>query len=341
MLSANEECIKHGITNIDVLFPEFKAVGAPKTVEEDDDWVAKVMGKVHHSPFSKVKSTYFDVTGEEARARGYVKGNQKLEEVITAFKRTTQPQTIYKLQKLDRDDTIDITDLDVVAYIKAEMRQKLNREIARAILIGDGRSSASPDKINPLNIRPILGDDPVYTIAKVITKKAAEKQEANDNDGISNSFIKRFIRQVIKARRDYKGAGNPTLYCTEDLLDDMLLYEDKDGRIIYDTIEKLKTALRVSDIVPVSEFEQQTRVVNSRTLKLLAIFVNLSDYNVGADKGGEVNMFDDFDINYNKYEYLIETRCSGALVTPYSAISFEEDVTAENPVQEPTPADGE
>ena len=313
-----ETCLAHGINNIDVLFPDFKAVKGPSTVDDSrQDWVRKVMASVHHVPFAKIKSSYFDVTGDEARARGYIKGNQKVEEVIAAFKRTTTPQTIYKLQKLDRDDIVDIVDFDVVAYIKQEMRTKLDREIARAILIGDGRPASSNDKINPLNIRPVLGDDPVYTISKVMKKEAGETDEA---------FAKRFIKSSIKSRKEYKGSGNLTLYTTEDLLTDMLLIEDKNERVIYDTIEKLKTALMVKDIVTVPEFGGQTRTVNGKTLKLMGIYVNLVDYAVGADKGGAVSMFDDFDLNFNKYEYLIETRISGALTEPYSAISFEEEV---------------
>lgn len=326
MLANNEQCLQHGITNIDVLFPDAKLIKAPSTVDDsNNNWVSKVMAGVHHSPFSRVKSSYFDVTGEDARARGYVKGRQKVEEVISALKRSTTPQTIYKLQKLDRDDMVDITDFDVVAYIKQEMRTKLDREIARAILIGDGRPSSSDDKINPLNIRPILGDNSVYSIPKFMAKETGEDEY---------KFAKRFIKQAIKARKEYKGSGNPTLYCTEDLLTDMLLIEDKNERVIYDTIDKLKTALMVKDIVTVPDFEGVTRSINGKTVKLMGIFVNLNDYNVGADKGGAVNMFDDFDINYNKYEYLIETRCSGALTEPYSAITFEEEV----PAQEETPA---
>ena len=322
----DELCLQHGITNIDTLFPEAQAISnMPATINDDTSWVSKVMAAVHHTPFSKVKMTAIDITGDEARARGYVKGNQKVEEVIAAMKRSTNPQTVYKLQKMDRDDIIDITDFDVVAYLKQEMRGKLDEEIARAILIGDGRSAASPDKINPLNIRPILGDDAVYTIAKFM-KRAQDDTEY--------TFAKKFIKDVIRSRKDYKGSGNPTLFCTEDLLTDMLLIEDKNERVIYDTMDKLKTALRVKDIVTVPVMENKTRVVGDKTYKLMGILVNLSDYNVGADKGGQVNMFDDFDINYNKYEYLIETRCSGALVKPYSAISFEEDVTTTPAVQE-------
>lgn len=313
--------LQHSISNLDVLFPEVKAINnTPVTINDDTNWVAKVMGGVHHTPFSRVKMMAFDITGEEARARGYIKGNKKEEEVITALRRETSPQTVYKLQKLDRDDIIDVTDFDVVAYIKNEMRGKLDEEIARAVLIGDGRSSASKDKINPLHIRPILGDDPTYVVSKQLKRDASADEY---------TFAKQFIKEVIKSRKEYKGKGNPTLFCTEDLLTDMLLIEDRNQRVIYDTMDKLKTALRVVDIVTVPCFDNQTRKVGEQNLKLMAILVNLSDYNIGADKGGAVSMFDDFDINFNKYEYLIETRCSGAMVQPYGAITFEEQVSAE------------
>ena len=313
--------LQHSINNLDVLFPEVKAINnTPVTINDDTNWVAKVMGGVHHTPFSRVKMMAFDITGEEARARGYIKGNKKEEEVIAALRRETSPQTVYKLQKLDRDDIIDVTDFDVVAYIKNEMRGKLDEEIARAVLIGDGRSSASKDKINPLHIRPILGDDPTYVVSKQLKRDASADEYA---------FAKQFIKAVIKSRKEYKGKGNPTLFCTEDLLTDMLLIEDRNQRVVYDTMDKLKTALRVVDIVTVPCFENQTRKVGEQNLKLMAILVNLSDYNIGADKGGAVSMFDDFDINFNKYEYLIETRCSGAMVQPYGAVTFEEQVSAE------------
>ena len=316
----NTEYLEHSITNVGNLFPEAQLVDkVPALVSRDMDWVSNVMGAVKHTPFSRVKSIYANITGDEARAKGYVKGKQKVEEVITALKRTTDPQTVYKLHKMDRDDVIDITDFDVVAWIKGEMRIMLNEELARAILIGDGRESSSNDKINPLHIRPVLGDDATYTIKRSLVRAENETDEA---------FAKDFIHDVIRSRKDYKGSGNPTLYTTEDMLTSMLLIEDTTGRIIYDTMDKLKTALRVKDIVTVPVMEGVSRKDGENTTyNLMGILVNLNDYNVGADKGGSVNMFDDFDINYNKYEYLIETRCSGALVKPYSAISFEEKVT--------------
>ena len=313
--------LAHSITNVGNLFPESKAVSrVPEVVDRDQTWVGNVMASVKHTPFSRVKSFYANITADEARAKGYVKGAKKVEEVITALKRTTDPQTVYKLQKMDRDDIIDITDFDVVAWLKGEMRGKLDEEIARAILIGDGRSSSSADKVDPLKIRPVYQDDATYTIKRILTRAAKDDDSA---------FAKAFIKDVVKSRKEYKGSGNPTLYTTEDMLTSMLLIEDTTGRVIYDTIEKLKTALRVRDIVTVPVMENVGRedTPGQKKWNLLGILVNLNDYNVGADKGGSVNMFDDFDINYNKYEYLIETRCSGALVKPYSAITFEEEIS--------------
>lgn len=316
--------LAHSITNVGNLFPEAKAVSrVPEVVDRDQTWVGNVMASVKHTPFSRVKSFYANITADEARAKGYVKGAQKVEEVITALKRTTDPQTVYKLQKMDRDDIIDITDFDVVAWLKGEMRGKLDEEIARAILIGDGRSSSSADKVDPLKIRPVYQDDTTYTIKRILTRATGADDSA---------FAKAFIKDVVKSRKEYKGSGNPTLYTTEDMLTSMLLIEDTTGRVIYDTIEKLKTALRVRDIITVPVMENVGREDTGAKKKwnLLGVLVNLSDYNVGADKGGSVNMFDDFDINYNKYEYLIETRCSGALVKPYSAITFEEEISTES-----------
>ena len=315
--------LAHSITNVGNLFPESKAVSrVPEIVDRDQTWVGNVMASVKHTPFSRIKSFYANITADEARAKGYVKGAKKVEEVITALKRTTDPQTVYKLQKMDRDDIIDITDFDVVAWLKGEMRGKLDEEIARAILIGDGRSASSADKVDPLRIRPVYQDDATYTIKRILTRAAKDDDSA---------FAKAFIKDVVKSRKEYKGSGNPTLYTTEDMLTNMLLIEDTTGRVIYDTIEKLKTALRVRDIVTVPVMENVGRedTPGKKKWNLLGILVNLNDYNVGADKGGSVNMFDDFDINYNKYEYLIETRCSGALVKPYSAITFEEEISTE------------
>lgn len=316
--SVKDAFLAHGITDIGNLFPEDKAVGGPETVSRNMEWVAKIMGAVHHTPFARVKGSLINITGEQARAKGYVKGNQKVEEVVTALKRSTSPQTVYKLQKIDRDDIIDITDFDVIAYLKSEMRVMLDEELARAFLIGDGRSAESNDKINPINIRPVWGDSETYTVKRVLERAQGASDEA---------FAKAFIKDVIKSRKLYKGSGNPTLFTTEDMLTNMLLIEDKNERVVYDTIEKLKTALRVSDIVTVEPMEGANRKDETYQYNLLGVLVNMRDYNVGADKGGNVNMFDDFDINFNKYEYLIETRCSGALVKPFSAITFEEKTT--------------
>lgn len=308
---------QYGIDQIDVLFPDAKNVtNQPDFIKRDDSYVQKVLRGVHHTPFSRIKSTHANITADEARAKGYIKGHLKKEEVFTLLKRTTTPTTIYKKQKMDRDDIIDITDFDVVAYIKAEMRMMLDEEIARAILVGDGRSTASDDKINEQNIRPIAKDVDLYTIKATVTAAAKATED---------EIAKAFIRTVIKSRKEYKGSGSPTLFTTEDTLTNCLLLEDNNGRIIYDSVDKLATTLRVKEIVPVEVMEGVTRKADTKTLSLMAILVNLNDYYVGADKGGAINMFDDFDIDYNQEKYLIETRISGALVKPYSAIAFELD----------------
>ena len=305
---------EYGIENIDYLFSEAKSLNTPpEFIKRDTGWVSKVMGSIHHTPFSRIKSQFANITEEDARAKGYMKGNLKKEEVFSLLKRTTTPTTIYKKQKLDRDDVIDITDFDVVAWIKSEMRLMLDEEIARAILIGDGRLASSDDKINEQNIRPIVSDDDLYTIK---TKVGVA------NNATSDDKARAFIKAVIKSRKNYKGSGEPTLYTTEDLVTDCLLLEDTTGRIIYDSLEKLKNALRVKEIVTVPVMEDAK---GKNDLPLMGIIVNLADYNVGADKGGAINMFDDFDIDYNQQKYLIETRCSGALTKPYSAIALELD----------------
>ena len=308
----------YGIEHIDYLFPDAKTItNTPEFIKRDTGWVAKVMDGVHHTPFSRVKSIFADITADEARAKGYTKGKKKLEEVFTLLKRSTLPTTIYKKQKLDRDDVVDITDLDVVAFLKTEMRTMLDEEIARAILIGDGRSTAVDDKINETNIRPIWKDDELYSIkyCTELAKEATEDEEA-----------KNFIKSVIKSRKDYKGSGNPKLFTTEDMVTKCPLLEDSMGRVIYDTEEKLRTALRVSEIVTVEVMEDAKRTDTGVDKFLDGILVNLNDYNVGADKGGAINMFDDFDIDYNQMKYLIETRCSGALIKPKSAIVIEHTV---------------
>lgn len=307
--------LEHGIEQIDWLFPEAKNLDIPPVwITRPQEWVKTFMGGVGHSPFSRVKSMMANLTEDEARARGYIKGHFKKEQVFSLLRRSTQPTTIYKKQKLDRDDVVDITDFDVVGWIKGEMRGQLDEEIARAALIGDGRDASDEDKIDELNIRPIWTDADLFTIKALITLPAATTE---------NERAKIFIRSCIKARKQYRGSGSPTLFTTEDMLTSMLLIEDLNGRIIYDTEQKLATALRVSKIVTVPVMEGVTRDVDGVTRNLDGIIVNLSDYNIGADKGGAVNMFDDFDIDYNAQKYLIETRCSGALVKPFSAIVVE------------------
>ena len=306
----------YGIDTIDTLFPEPKSMNTPpEFIKRDMDWVAGVINGVHHTPFSRIKSMFANITEDEARAKGYIKGKLKKEEVFTLLKRTTTPTTIYKKQKLDRDDIIDITDFDVVAWIKSEMRMMLDEEIARAILVGDGRLTSDDDHINEANIRPIWKDDDLYTIKTKITVAAS----ATDDEK-----AKAVIKAAVKSRKDYKGSGNPVLYTTEDFLTNCLLLEDTQGYRLYKSEQDVATAMRVSRIVTVPVMENLSRTDSeSKTRNLVGIIVNLNDYNVGADKGGAVNMFDDFDIDYNQQKYLMETRCSGALIKPYSAIALE------------------
>lgn len=307
----------YGIKQIDWLFPDAKNVNMPPDfIKRDDSYVQKVMRGVHHVPFSRIKSMHANITADEARAKGYMKGKRKKEEVFTLLKRTTTPTTIYKKQKLDRDDVVDITDFDVVAWLKMEMRMMLDEEIARAILVGDGRLADSDDKINETCIRPISKDDDLYCVKAPVAVAAA----ATEDD-----IAKAFIKTVIKSRKEYKGSGSPTLFTTEDVITNCLLLEDKNGRVIYDTVDKLATALRVKEIVAVEVMEGAKTKVETVEKPLMAIMVNLVDYYVGADKGGAVNMFDDFDIDYNQQKYLMETRCSGALVKPYSAVAVALD----------------
>ena len=306
----------YGIENIGYLFSDDKAVTRePIMVSRNMDWVAKFTNSVRHTPFSRIKSLFANITEDDARAKGYIKGNVKKEEVFTLLKRSTTPTTVYKKQKIDRDDVIDIVDFDVVAWLKREMRVMLDEEIARAALVGDGRVSSSDDKIDPIHIRPIWTDDDFYTIKQTVSVASSDNE---------STIAKNFIKQCIKARKNYKGSGNPTLYTTEDMLTDMLLLEDTTGRVIYESTAKLATTLRVKEIVTVPVMENLTRTDDmSKVHTLLGIIVNPYDYTIGADKGGAVNMFDDFDIDYNQQKYLIETRCSGALTLPYSAIAVE------------------
>lgn len=312
----------YGIENIDYLFPDYKTTSAtPTFVKRNTEWVDRLMNAVSHTPFSRIKSVYANITADEARARGYIKGKQKKEEVFPLLKRTTDPQTIYKKQKLDRDDIVDITDMDVVNWLRQEMRMMLMEEIARAILIGDGRNNGSDDKINETHIRSVLNDDPFYSI-KVTQKYAAEPDK--------DTFAADLEENVVYAFEDYEGAGNPLMFTTQHNLNILLMQKDKMGRRIYKTKAELCAALGVADIIPVQVMKNLTRTpgvkettLTGKTMIVDAVIVNPSDYNVGTDKGGQVAMFDDFDIDYNQEKYLIETRMSGALVVPYSALVVE------------------
>ena len=309
----------YGIGSIDYLFPDYRNVtNQPGFVSRKMGWVTDVMNAVGHTPFARIRTIFADITEDEARAKGYIKGKLKKEEFFTLIRRTTDPQTIYKKQKLDRDDVVDITDFDVVAWLKGEMRLMLDEELARAILVGDNRLTSDEDKIQETHVRPVWKDDDFYTIKADIEL---------DTGASEDDIAKAVIRAAIKARKDYMGSGNPIFYTTEDMLTSMLLLTDNDGRDLYTDEAQLARKLRVSKIVTVPVMEGLTRdgsgSLTGKTLTLRAVIVNLVDYNVGADKGGAVNMFDDFDIDYNQQKYLIETRCSGALVKPYSAIAVE------------------
>lgn len=310
--SLKDSVLAHGIGNVDYLFPDAQTLAnTPEFIQRDTGWVKKVMSGVHHTPFSRIKSIFADITEDDARAKGYFKGKLKKEEVFGLLKRTTTPTTVYKKQKMDRDDVVDITDFDVVAWLKSEMRMMLDEELARAYLIGDGRLASSDDKINEQNIRPILKDEELYTIQATVSVQSSATEDDKARE---------FIRTAIKARKNYKGSGQPTLYTTEDILTDCLLLTDTTGRDLYTDVAQLAKKLRVKEIVTVPVMEG----VNGKNGgALMGIIVNLADYNVGADRGGAVNMFDDFDIDYNQQKYLIETRCSGALIKPYSAIALE------------------
>lgn len=315
--------LTYGVNDMDMLFPDLKNVtNTPTWISRRMEWVDSVLKNVHRTPFSRIKSLFADITQDEARAKGYIKGNQKATEVFSTLKRTTTPTTIYKLQKIDRDDMIDITDFDVVAWIKSEMRIMLDEEIARAILVGDGRQNTDPDYISPDYIRPIVSDADLFNVKVPITLTVPS--DVSDQSAI-DAFAKAFVNNVIFNYRKYKGSGNPTAYMQESVLSCLLLAEDGMGRKLYPTMETLKTALRVKDIVTVEVMEGTTISYTASgataTGEVLCTIVNLVDYNVGADKGGSITLFDDFDINFNKNEYLIETRISGALIRPYSALT--------------------
>ena len=320
--SLKESVIEHAainnITDIDKLFPEPTAVNKePIMIERDNSWVAKVMSGVKHTPFSRVKSTLGRMTEPQARAKGYVRGNQKVDIQMAALNRITSPTTVYIKNEIDRDDVVDITDFDVVAWQKKEMRKELDKELARAFLLGDGRDISDTNKINELNIIPIAKDVATYTITYTVTD-GRDYDHTKEND----SFEKGIIRAALKARKGYQGSGKPTFFTTEDYLTDLLLIEDLNGRRIYNSEKDLALALRVDEIVTVPEMEEAPYA------DIIGIIVNVADYTSGADKGGSVNMFDDFDIDYNQMKYLMETRCSGALVQPHSAIVLKKVVTS-------------
>ena len=309
---------EYGFNDPSMLFPDYRSLNVPpEWIQRDQNWVKVVMSGVKHSMFSRIKSLYANITEDEARAKGYIKGTQKKSEVFSTLKRVTDPQTIYKHQAMDRDDIVDITDFDVVAWLKSEMRQMLDEEIARAILIGDGRDPDDEDKIHENHVHPIANDVPLFN-----TKVAV----ASAHGASGEDKAKQAINDIIRARKHYKGSGNPTFFTTEDWLTEMLLVEDDIGHKLYKTTAELATTLRVKEIVTVEPMEGATVEYgtgnNKKDLPLIGVIVNLTDYNVGADKGGAVNMFDDFDIDYNQYKYLIETRISGALVKPFSALTI-------------------
>lgn len=310
--SLKDAVLQHGIDQVDYLFPDDRTITTqPTFIQRDMGWVSDIMGSVHHTPFARVKSVFADITEDDARAKGYIKGKMKKEEFFGLIKRRTEPTTVYKKQKMDRDDMIDITDFDVAAWLKTEMRMMLNEELARAYLIGDGRPASSDDHINDQNIRPVAFDDDLFTVHVNVTV---------ENSATEDDKAREFIRTVIKNRKNYKGSGNPTLYTTEDMLTDMLLLEDTLGHALYADEAALARKLRVKKIVTVPVMEG----VNGKGGNpLVGVVVNMNDYNVGADRGGAVNMFDDFDIDYNQQKYLIETRCSGAMTVPYGAMAFE------------------
>ena len=300
----------YGINNIESLFPEFKNLNnPPKILNNEIGWVSTVLNGTHKSPFSRIKSKFVDLTADTIRAKGYTKTHKKVEHVFELLDRTTSPTTIYIKQKIDRDDVIDITDFDVVSLIKEEMKLKMKEEIARAILIGDGRLASDNDRIDPECIRPIYNDDDLYTVKADIT-------------GTGNLY-EEFINTFIRNRKKYKGSGSPTLFTTEDVICEILLLKDNNNRRIYNSVQEIATLLRVNSIVTVPHMEGLTRAASGKTYDVYGIMVNLNDYSVGTTNGGQLSMFDDFDIDYNQQKYLLETRFSGALTVPYSAMVIE------------------
>ena len=326
--SLRESVIEHAainnITDIGKLFPDATALNKePIMIEKDQTWVGIVMNAVKHTPFSRVKVTFGRMTEPQARAKGYIKGNQKLNIQMAALNRVVTPTTVYIKNEIDRDDVIDITDFDVVAWQKKEMRKELDKELALAALLGDGRDVSDQSKINEANIIPIVKDVDMFTIKYTITEGRDYNQTGNSQSE-NDSFTKGIVRAALRSRKEYKGSGTPTFFTTEDYLTDMLLIEDQNGRRIYESIAQLALALRVKEIVTIPEMEQEAYS------DIVGVIVNMADYTMGADKGGSVNMFDDFDIDYNQMKYLMETRCSGALTVPYSAIVLRKTAAANN-----------
>ena len=329
--SLKESVIEHAainnITDIGKLFPDATALNKePIMIEKDQTWVGKIINTIKHTPFSRVKVTMGKMTEPQARAKGYIKGNKKTNIQMAALNRIVTPTTVYIKNEIDRDDVIDITDFDVVAWQKREMRKELDKELALAALLGDGRDISDNDKINEQNIIPIIKDVDTFTIKYTITEGVDYKQ-ANNSASNNDSFTKGIIRAAIRSRKEYKGSGSPTFFTTEDYLTDMLLIEDQNGRRIYESLDQLALALRVKEIVTIPEMEQEAYK------DIVGVIVNMADYTMGADKGGSVNMFDDFDIDYNQMKYLMETRCSGALTVPYSAIVLKKTVASSSDVQ--------
>ena len=329
--SLKESVIEHAainnITDIGKLFPDATALNKePIMIEKDQTWVGKIINTIKHTPFSRVKVTMGKMTEPQARAKGYIKGNKKTNIQMAALNRIVTPTTVYIKNEIDRDDVIDITDFDVVAWQKREMRKELDKELALAALLGDGRDISDNDKINEQNIIPIIKDVDTFTIKYTITEGVDYKQ-ANNSASNNDSFTKGIIRAAIRSRKEYKGSGSPTFFTTEDYLTDMLLIEDQNGRRIYESLAQLALALRVKEIVTIPEMEQEAYK------DIVSVIVNMADYTMGADKGGSVNMFDDFDIDYNQMKYLMETRCSGALTVPYSAIVLKKTVASSSDAQ--------
>ena len=326
--SLRESVIEHAainnITDIGKLFPDATALNKePLMIEKDQTWVGKVMGAIKHTPFSRVRVTFGRMTEPQARAKGYIKGNKKVNIQMAALNRITSPTTVYIKNEIDRDDVIDITDFDVVAWQKREMRKELDKELALAALLSDGRDVSDQNKINEQNIIPIVKDVDMFTIKYTITEGRDYNQSGNSHSE-NDSFTKGIIRGAVRSRKEYKGSGTPTFFTTEDYLTDMLLIEDQNGRRIYESVAQLALALRVKEIVTIPEMEQEAYA------DIVGVIVNMADYTMGADKGGSINMFDDFDIDYNQMKYLMETRCSGALTVPYSAIVLKKASSGNN-----------